>query len=117
MVNDTVGVWHCSNWPRNYFSCVPRVAAEDSGKPVVDAAFGEVMVTCEKIAWLLREGERHLRPERRSSGVMVIVSCPVSQLRFAPGRSPTTPCPCWHPATVKGALVVRSAGSLKSQGA
>ena len=55
-----------------------RVAAEDSGKPVVDAAFGEVMVTCEKIAWLLREGERHLRPERRSSGVMVLGSCPMS---------------------------------------
>ena len=38
---------------------------------MVDAAFGEVMVTCEKIAWLLREGERYLKPERRSSGVMV----------------------------------------------
>lgn len=53
-----------------------RVAAEDSGKPVVDAAFGEVMVTCEKIAWLLREGERHLRPERRSSGIMARSPCP-----------------------------------------
>ena len=38
---------------------------------MVDAAFGEVMVTCEKIAWLLREGERYLKPERRSPGVMV----------------------------------------------
>jgi hypothetical protein len=25
------------------------VAARDSGKPMVDAAFGEVLVTCEKI--------------------------------------------------------------------
>lgn len=38
---------------------------------MVDAAFGEVMVTCEKISWLLREGERWLRPERRSAGAMV----------------------------------------------
>ena len=38
---------------------------------MVDAAFGEVMVTCEKISWLIREGERWLKPEKRSSGVMV----------------------------------------------
>ena len=48
-----------------------RVSALDSGKPMVDAAFGEVMVTCEKAAWLLREGERWLRPESRSAGRMV----------------------------------------------
>lgn len=48
-----------------------RVSARDSGKPMVDAAFGEVMVTCEKLAWLAREGERHLRPERRTAGAMV----------------------------------------------
>ncbi len=46
------------------------MSARDSGKPMVDAAFGEVMVTCEKLAWLAREGERHLRPERRSAGAM-----------------------------------------------
>lgn len=28
------------------------------------------MVTMEKIAWLCKEGERHLKPERRSAGVM-----------------------------------------------
>ena len=49
-----------------------REASRDSGKPMVDAAFGEVMVTCEKIAWLIREGERYLKPERRSPGVMVM---------------------------------------------
>ena len=48
-----------------------RVSARDSGKPMVDAAFGEVMVSCEKLAWLAREGERHLRPERRTAGAMV----------------------------------------------
>ena len=48
-----------------------RVAARDSGKPILDAAFGEVLVTCEKICWLLKEGERWLRPECRSSSRMV----------------------------------------------
>ena len=50
---------------------ISRVSARDSGKPMVDAAFGEVMVTCEKICWLLKEGRRHLMPEKRSAGYMV----------------------------------------------
>jgi acyl-CoA reductase-like NAD-dependent aldehyde dehydrogenase len=44
------------------------VSARDSGKPMVDAAFGEVMVTLEKIQWLCAEGERWLLPEKRSAG-------------------------------------------------
>ncbi|KAK9808600.1 hypothetical protein WJX72_000341 [[Myrmecia] bisecta] len=48
-----------------------RVSARDSGKPMLDAAFGEVLVTCEKISWLVKEGERHLRPEKRSAGSML----------------------------------------------
>ena len=55
--------------------CVPRaplrVSARDSGKPLLDAIVGEVVVTCEKIHWLCKEGEKHLRPERRSAGIMV----------------------------------------------
>ena len=48
-----------------------EVSARDSGKPLVDAAFGEVMVTLEKIAWLCAEGEAWLAPEPRSAGVMM----------------------------------------------
>lgn len=57
------------------FALPDRVASIDSGKPMVDAAFGEVMVTCEKIAWLIKQGERHLKPDRRSPGVMVTLGC------------------------------------------
>eukprot|EP00898_Chlorokybus_atmophyticus_P003792 jgi/Chlat1/4413/Chrsp29S04549 len=49
-----------------------RAAAIDSGKPMVDAALGEILVTCEKIRWLLAEGERWLQPERRSVGAMML---------------------------------------------
>ena len=38
---------------------------------MVDAAFGEVMVTCEKLWWLIKHGERWLRPESRANGIMV----------------------------------------------
>jgi acyl-CoA reductase-like NAD-dependent aldehyde dehydrogenase len=66
------------------------VSARDSGKPLVDAAFGEVLVTLEKIRWLLREGERWLAPERRSSGAMMFYKS--ARVEF-------------HPVGVMGAIV------------
>lgn len=32
---------------------------------MVDASLGEIMTTCEKIHWLLDEGEKWLKPEYR----------------------------------------------------
>lgn len=49
---------------------IVRVAATDSGKTRTDAAFGEMLVTCEKLRWLILEGEAALAPESRSSGLM-----------------------------------------------
>lgn len=76
--------WRASGWPqrrlwlrvlsqyiRGHQRDICRVSSRDSGKPAVDAAFGEVLVTLEKIAWLLAEGERWLAPERRSAGSLV----------------------------------------------
>jgi hypothetical protein len=48
-----------------------RLAVQDSGKPMVDAAFGELMVTCEKAVWLACRGEAALKPEHREPGIMV----------------------------------------------
>ncbi|XP_040999834.1 aldehyde dehydrogenase 22A1 [Juglans microcarpa x Juglans regia] len=45
-----------------------KVSSRDTGKTMVDASLGEIMTTCEKITWLLSEGERWLKPEYRSSG-------------------------------------------------
>lgn len=45
-----------------------QVSSRDSGKTMVDAELGEIMTTCEKITWLLDEGERWLKPEYRSTG-------------------------------------------------
>ena len=66
------------------------VSARDSGKPLVDAAFGEVITTLEKIRWLLREGVYCLKPERRSSGAMMFYK--KATLEF-------------HPVGVMGAIV------------
>jgi hypothetical protein len=38
---------------------------------MLDAVLGEVIVTCEKLHWLIHEAEQHLKPESRASGVLV----------------------------------------------
>ncbi|TXG71595.1 hypothetical protein EZV62_000174 [Acer yangbiense] len=45
-----------------------EISSRDTGKTMVDASLGEIMTTCEKITWLLSEGEKWLKPECRSSG-------------------------------------------------
>ncbi|KAI4344789.1 hypothetical protein L6164_011978 [Bauhinia variegata] len=45
-----------------------EISSRDTGKTMVDASLGEIMTTCEKITWLLSEGEQSLKPEYRSSG-------------------------------------------------
>jgi len=43
-----------------------RIASRDSGKTAVDAAFGEILTTCEKIRWTIANGEDCLQTEYRS---------------------------------------------------
>lgn len=74
--------WACILSPRHDLRASPRavlggrVASRDSGKAMLDAVLGEVVVTCEKIHWLCDEGERWLRPERRSPGRMSFFKAP-----------------------------------------
>nr|QVN32934.1 BADH-like protein [Citrus trifoliata] len=49
-----------------------EISSRDTGKTMVDASLGEIMTTCEKITWLLSEGEKWLKPEYRSSGRSMI---------------------------------------------
>eukprot|EP00882_Tetradesmus_deserticola_P031629 GHRQ01035776.1.p2 GENE.GHRQ01035776.1~~GHRQ01035776.1.p2 ORF type:complete len:179 (+),score=67.65 GHRQ01035776.1:181-717(+) len=55
-----------------------RVSARDSGKTPLEAVLGEVIVTAEKLSWLLKEGEAALQPSRRGAGVMVRRCCRLS---------------------------------------
>lgn len=45
-----------------------KISSRDTGKTMVDASLGEIMTTCEKITWLLSEGEKWLKPEYRLTG-------------------------------------------------
>ncbi|KAI0476155.1 Aldedh-domain-containing protein [Xylariaceae sp. FL0804] len=48
-----------------------RVSQLDSGKTMLDAQLGEILVTAEKLRWTLRHGERALRPSRRPTNLLL----------------------------------------------
>ncbi|KAF2098195.1 Aldedh-domain-containing protein [Rhizodiscina lignyota] len=50
---------------------IVTAACLDSGKTRVDAYFGELLVTLEKIEWTLKHGEKSLRPERRPTNLLM----------------------------------------------
>lgn len=52
---------------------VARVACRDSGKTKLDALMGEIMVTLEKIAWIVAHGERALRPLARPGPALTLM--------------------------------------------
>jgi acyl-CoA reductase-like NAD-dependent aldehyde dehydrogenase len=51
---------------------IARVACLDSGKTMVDAALGEILVTVEKLRWTLKHGEKSLKPERRDTNFLMM---------------------------------------------
>ena len=51
----------------NQVTCA-RVSVRESGKTMLDALIGDVLTTCEKLAWLADYGEQYLLPERRDAG-------------------------------------------------
>ncbi|KAL8153672.1 hypothetical protein V2J09_011432 [Rumex salicifolius] len=67
-----------------------EISSRDTGKTMVDASLGEIMTTCEKLTWLLSEGERWLKPEYRSCGRSMLHKS--SKVEF-------------HPLGVVGAIV------------
>ncbi|GAK66065.1 ALDH-like protein [Moesziomyces antarcticus] len=51
---------------------ITRVAARDTGKTAIDAAFGELLTTCSKLAWTIGNGERVLRTEVRPNNLLLM---------------------------------------------
>jgi len=43
----------------------------DSGKTRVDASFGEILVTADKLAWTIKHGEALLKPEARPTNLLM----------------------------------------------
>ena len=59
-----------------------RVACLDSGKTMVDAQLGEILVTAEKLTWTLKHGEEALRPSRRPTNFLM--SYKRNEVRYEP---------------------------------
>jgi acyl-CoA reductase-like NAD-dependent aldehyde dehydrogenase len=38
---------------------------------VIDAALGEILTTCSKMEWLIKHGEKALRPEKRRTNLLL----------------------------------------------
>jgi hypothetical protein len=53
-----------------------------SSQTVVDAAFGEVLTTCEKLRWTIANGEDQLKTEPRTTNL--ILAHKVSEVRYEP---------------------------------
>ncbi|KAI1504988.1 Aldehyde/histidinol dehydrogenase [Biscogniauxia marginata] len=48
-----------------------QVSSLDSGKTMVDAQLGEILVTAEKLQWTIKHGEAALRPSRRPTNLLM----------------------------------------------
>lgn len=61
---------------------IVRAACLDSGKTRIDAAFGELLVTAEKLAWTVKHGEKALRTSRRPTNLLMCYK--VNEVRYEP---------------------------------
>lgn len=50
---------------------IVRAACLDSGKTKIDASFGEILVTVEKLQWTIKHGEKALRASSRPTNLLM----------------------------------------------
>jgi acyl-CoA reductase-like NAD-dependent aldehyde dehydrogenase len=53
-----------------------QVVSRDGGKTAIDANFGEILTTCEKLRWTIAHGESALKAEYRMPGLIMIHKIP-----------------------------------------
>lgn len=61
---------------------IATAACLDSGKTKIDASFGEILVTVEKLRWMVLHGERVLAPEKRPTNFLMAYK--VNEVRWEP---------------------------------
>ena len=61
---------------------IARAACLDSGKTRVDALFGEILVTAEKLKWTIDHGESSLKAERRPTNLLMFYKR--NEVRYEP---------------------------------
>lgn len=63
---------------------VGRIACRDTGKTMLDASLGEIMVTLEKIAWIVKHGEEALKPSYRPGPANMLMSYKGAKVVYQP---------------------------------
>lgn len=63
---------------------IARVACRDSGKTMVDASMGEILVTLEKLNWIIKHGEDALKPSKRPGPSNLLMSYKGAEVRYEP---------------------------------
>lgn len=71
----------------------PIEADAQGARPVLDSAFGEIITTCSKLEWLIKDGEKHLRPETRAGNL--ILSHKRAKVHFSP-LGTVVACVSWN---------------------
>lgn len=80
-------------WVVNDSETIARVAARDTGKTAIDAAFGELLTTCSKLAWTIDNGESILRTETRPNNLLLLHK--VCEVRHEP-MGVVVACVSWN---------------------
>lgn len=63
---------------------IARVACRDSGKTMLDASLGEILVTLEKINWTVKHGENALQPSKRPGPSNILLCYKSAEIRYEP---------------------------------
>lgn len=63
---------------------VCQVACRDTGKTMIDASLGEVMVTLEKLSWIIKNGGDALKPSKRPGSASWLMSYKGAEVRYQP---------------------------------
>ena len=62
---------HISDYILEHADELCELIVKDSGKTFENAMLGEIMPICNKIAWLKKYGEKHLKSEKVGSGILM----------------------------------------------
>ncbi|KAK9378199.1 Aldehyde/histidinol dehydrogenase [Kockiozyma suomiensis] len=63
---------------------VARLACRDSGKTMIDAALGEILVTLEKISWTIKHGESSMKPSKRVGPANLLIRYKDAEVVYEP---------------------------------
>lgn len=63
---------------------VARIACRDTGKTMLDASLGEIMITLEKINWIVKNGENALKTSKRPGSSNILMSYKSGEVRYEP---------------------------------